>query len=199
MHVLVNDLPPALRAALASVDYGRKDVAIEHAETVSIADAGGDGYRAFAIVINLSTGASETHWGSWGGANAFNPRNAVDLDTREHALPPDGAIVRGCIGGGRPVSARIVLSPACRMIALPAAADLSDREIWILAVHGGIKAGYRRDYLQRASVQPGEIDALVSRGLLSRNRAGAVTITTAGKNARGNRSSDRLPAGVEVY
>lgn len=185
-YLLVRDLPHALQRALSRVGYGRKDIELSHAESVSIASSGGDGYKAFALVVNLSTGACAEHWGSWGGANMFNPRNAVDLDTRQHTLPPDGAVIRGSIGGGKPVCASITVSPACKILALPPAAEITPRQLAILSVVCGIKGGYRREYFSRGNVQPGEIDALVSAGLLTRNKAGAVSATTAGRNACGH-------------
>lgn len=61
----VKDLPSSIQDALASVGYGRKDVAVESAEQVSICDPGGAGRKAFAILLDLATGESKTHWGSW--------------------------------------------------------------------------------------------------------------------------------------
>lgn len=188
IHIAVRDLPRALQAALSSVGYGRKDIRVEHRERESIADAGGNGYQGFAIVVNLSTGARETHVGSWGGPNMFaqSARNRVDSDHTMHTIPPDGAVIRGSRGGGKPVYATITVSPACQILALPPAAELTDRQRAILSVVCGIRGGYRREYFERGNVQPSEIDALVTAGLVTRNRAGALSATTAGRNACGN-------------
>jgi hypothetical protein len=71
---------------------------------------------------------------------------------------------------------------------LPAApAELTADERNALYCHHGIKGGqYRRDELRKRNVPASVIDDLVSQGWLKRNKAGAVQITTDGKNALGN-------------
>lgn len=56
----------------------------------------------------------------------------------------------------------------------------------ILAIFHNLKPFARKDYLAENKVTPVEVDSLVSRGYLSRNKAGATQITTEGKNAKGN-------------
>lgn len=193
IHMAVRDLPHTLQAALKGVGYGRKEIRVERRETVSIACMGGDGMRGFAVVVNLSTGDRREHWGSWGGPNMFSsPR--VDCDREEHALPPDGAVIRGSTGGGKPVYATITVHPSCMILALPPATAVTPRQVQILATIAGIRGGYRKEYLERGRVRTDEIDALVTAGMLARNRAGAISVTIAGRNACGN---TRMPYGSE--
>ena len=73
------------------------------------------------------------------------------------------------------------LAKAC---AAARSTGLTDRMRRILAIHRSLKAGkYRRNALKEAKVTTAEIDALVTSEHLTRNKAGAVTITTKGRNA----------------
>jgi hypothetical protein len=183
MYVQVAELPESLQGALKSVGYGRKDINIEAREQVYMADGGGEGFRAFVVLVDLATGRAERHDGSWGGANMFNPRNAVDLDDTPRTIIPGMAVVKGHIGGDRPVGATVYINPENVAKLLPAKPDVSDREKQLLGVMG-YKSGYRKEELARMRATDAEIDALVSRGFLSRNKAGAISLTTEGKNAR---------------
>lgn len=180
----VKELPESLRSALASVGYGRPDIKIIVSEREQIASAYGDGYRAFAIGVNVSTGERKQHTGSWGGANPFSS-TVVDAQPSID-LPPGMALIMGQEGGGRPVYATITVGPGTLNPALlPATSDVTERERSILAIFGGIKGGHREGYLRRFKVEPAEIASLIARGYLTRNKAGAMSITTKGKNARG--------------
>ncbi len=178
MYVQVKDLPESLRAALAQVGYGRADIKIETAETASLFSGGYRGCRSFAILVDLATGRSETHMGSWGGSNMFSPNNSVDNDTKSYILPENGAVITGSEGGDHPTSASICLNPKNVVPWLPAASDVSSEEKAMLAQFRGLKPGYR-DTKGKESM----IDSLVERGYLKRNKAGATQITTLGKNA----------------
>lgn len=183
-HIEVRLLPATVQAALKAAGYHRKDVPVKPSETFQLAGGYGNGYRGFAVAINMETGETRGFSGSWGGANPFE-RKQVDNDDRQHPIPVNGAAFVGQEGGGRPVSGTLYVRPDQVTALLPAADPVSDRERSLLAIFGGIKGGYRREYLDAAGATPEEIDALVARGFLSRNRAGAISITTAGKNARG--------------
>src|SRR3954468_7140659 len=117
--IAVKDLPASLVSALSSAGYGRKDVAIEASPTFAFASAYGDGYRAFALAVNLETGATNRFQGSWGG-ESVNYSAQVDTDHRDHAIPANGAIILGQEGGGRPVAAGIIVNPANVAQLLPA-------------------------------------------------------------------------------
>ena len=184
MYAKVADLPHVLQQALKSVGYGKKDIEVKTAETVRLSLQGGDGYRAFSTLVNLSTGQYETTMGSWGGSNMFNPSNPVDNDRQAYALPQGGAVIKGIEGGGRPVLATITLHPANVVPWLPATTELTEVERKTLACFKGRKPGpYRNDALANAGSTPAIVDSLMVRGYLSRNRAGATQITTEGRNA----------------
>jgi hypothetical protein len=187
MHVNVKSLPECVQAALKSVNYHRADISVEPRESVMLSYPGGAGRKGFAILVNLTTGEYRTVWGSWGGANMFNPRNAVDLDSSRHTLPANGVAISGAIGHPR-TYATIYCPPSMATAFLPApTAELTDAERHALYCHRAIKGGeYRREEMRRRRVGPDVVDALVTRGLLKRNAAGAVAITTDGRNAVGD-------------
>ena len=69
------------------------------------------------------------------------------------------------------------------------ATDLSDAERSMLNVVGGISGGYRKAECERTGLgeygpQNPHVQALVGRGMLTVNRAGSISITTSGRNAR---------------
>jgi hypothetical protein len=188
-YALVTDLPEAVRRALTAVSYGRKDIEVKASATVVLGDSGaGNGRQSFAVLVNLTTGEHTVSRGSWGGENMFVRDNAVDSDRNAYPLPGDGVAITGVRGGGQPVWAQLHIpaSMVDRMLPGPTVA-LSDVQLTALYCHKALKGGaYRRDALSRANIGPDVIDALVSAGLLSRNRAGAVAITTDGRNALGD-------------
>lgn len=185
-HIEVKTLPATVQAALKAAGYHRKDVAVKASPTFRLESSFGDGYRGFAVAINMGTGETKTLHGSWGGPNMFVAAQ-VDHDERDHQIPVNGAAFVGQQGGGRPVSGTLYVRPDQVVALLPAAEPVSERERDLLAIFGGIKSGYRPEYLQRAKATGAEVEALIARGFLSRNRAGAVSITTKGKNARAGR------------
>lgn len=181
LHVKTRELPAPVQAALREVGYKRPDIGVEARDSIVMSDSGGAGYRAFAIVINLETGKYKIEYGSWGGANMFT-RNAVDSDDKSYPIPPNGAVVTGEEGGGQPVSASVYVSPQTLVPMLPSGAELTDREKSIMRLMSYTSA-YRKQEMERQGIEPAEVDALVSRGLLKRSKAGAVSVTLAGKNA----------------
>lgn len=189
VYLETNKLHPAIRNFLRTeVEYNRKDIAIRASDRTSIAVGGGQGYKGFAILANLETGECRILWGSWGGANLMNPENRVDLDPNFYPIPVNGAVISGQIGGGKPTSCSMTVNPA-NLPALLQAGDsaLDDHDRSVLAAIAGLKSGpYRQEALARIPGVVDRIDRLVSAGLLKRNKAGSVSITTEGKNARGN-------------
>jgi len=186
IHCEIKTLPDSLRSALSAVGYGKRDIAVRPVETLSMHAEASDGSRGFVLLVDLATGRREEHWGSWGGANMFNPRNAVDLDTTPRPVPPGMAIVKGSKGGH--VFATVYISPANTAALLPAKSELTDRQRSILAQYKSLtSAGRANEWSRYPESKPtdAELGELVALGLLSRNRAGAVSITTAGKNSAG--------------
>lgn len=178
--VLVRDLPDPIRAALASLGFGSKDVSVSVAAKVSPFGLTGDGRRAFFVAVNLTTGETSVRRGSWGGANMFVRGNVVDECTESFPIPRDVAVIQGHEGAG-PVRASVVLSPDNIVPGLlPAKPDLSDDESTVLAVMRGLISSARKPYL---ATRTAAVDALVSRGFIRRAANGSLALTTAGKNA----------------
>ena len=143
-------------------------------------------YRGFDVLVELATGHTERHTGSWGGINIFNPTNPVDLDDNEYTLPFGGALIKAS-EGYKGVYASIVLNPRNVAKLLPPSSDeVSDHERAILNIFGALKSSYRKEELSRIGATEEEIDSLVSREFLKQNKVG-IQITVLGKNARGDR------------
>ena len=184
-YVIVRELPAPVQTALHAVGYRKSDVPFQVSSTVVLSAAGGSGYRGYAALVNLTTGQHTVTWGSWGGANMFNLDNAVDWDNRPYPLPADGVAITGSKGGTSPVSATVHIpaSMTDRMLPGPELV-LSPAERNALDCFRSYKSGqYRQTELARRGATTAVIDALVTRGLLKRNKSGATQLTTAGRNA----------------
>lgn len=186
IYVRVNTLPDTLQRELRAAGHSRKDIPIYVRETESLGCLGGDGYRAFCVLVDLSTGSAQRLDGSWGGANMFSPHNPVDRDRGPRVIPPDGAVIKGRIGGGKPVWASITISPANAARLLPPATSISNRLRCILGVLASLNSRGRREYFeqhpQHAPVES-ELCTLIANGLIVRNKAGAIKVTADGRNA----------------
>ena len=176
MYIATKELPSVLRSVLSSISYGSRDISVITKEKVSLIDMGGAGRRAFSIIVCLATGETKEYFGSWGGANMFNPNNQVDLDDKEYVIPEGFAVIQG--SESDQVFAKIILNPRNIVPWLPAASDTSDDEQAMLAQFRGLKPAYRQTRGKEAM-----IDSLVARGYLKRSKNGATQITTLGKNA----------------
>lgn len=184
IRVPVKALPDSLRAALASVNYHRLDIGLETADSVVLQDFGSTGCRSFVCIVDLASGENKVTYGSWGGPNAY-AGNAVDCDSTRYEMYDGVAIIRGSEGGGRPVYATITLASSNVQKLLPPAVELTERERTIMRCMVGYTPAGRKNELERAGVKLCDTDlsGLESKGLIKRNRAGAVSITTDGKNA----------------
>jgi hypothetical protein len=191
-YVNTRDLPEPVQDALKAVGYGRADIEVKAVDSVTLGDMGpGTGRRAFTVLVNLSTGRHKVSFGSWGGINMFDGVNPVDNDHRPWVLPPDGVAVKGSSGYGT-TFAQLYVTPTSELaqartpIAATAHEPTPKVELDALYAHGCLKGGqYRRDHLARKGVPAAVVDDLVTRGLLKRNKAGATTITTEGRNVLG--------------
>lgn len=182
-YIPTSKLPAVVQNALENVGYHRKDIGVNARESVSIACSGGDGYRGFAVIINLGTGERQFLYGSWGGANPWNPTNRVDLDTQEHTIPVNGCVILGSEGGSRPVYASVYVRPDAIVAMLPPAVDATEDEKRVLYAYRGLKSGpYRKEFLDKIPNVTKIVDDLVARGLLKRAKNGATQITTEGRN-----------------
>jgi len=189
-YVAVNELPPTLRAALKTLGYRRKDIQVKAQETYSMAHGGMKGCQSFTTMVSLATGEAHTSRGSWGGANPFNPNNAVDLDTATRLLPEGYAVITGTTGY-KGMFADIAVNPANLAKLLPSAtsAELTDSEKKAIEIFCRYKSSYRREGFDREGLgeygpENPTVKALVSKGLLKVLGNGGLTVTTAGRNAR---------------
>lgn len=185
MYIQVSSLPTTLQNALASVGFHRKDISVSAKERYDVACAGGDGMRGFTMAVNLATGEKQISHGSWGGANMFNPNNAVDLDTTSRELPEDFAIVKGHEGGS--VYASVYVHPSNLQKFLPAPIEISEQERSALRCCA-YKSGYRAEAFNQAGLgiygkSNPVIQSLAKKGLVKISGTG-ISLTTEGKNAR---------------
>jgi hypothetical protein len=189
-HMLVKDLPRGIQLALKEVGYGRKDIKVEPSSTYEPLGPGGAGQKEFTAVVELATDRYKIHWGSWGGANMFNPTNPVDLDTQSYPLPIGGAVVKGSIGGTHPTYAYVLVNPENLQKLLPSGTDetaeLSKEEKTALKIMSSYRAGARKDGFSRydlGSYNPNNpiIQKLVKMGLIKVGNTG-IMMTLAGKN-----------------
>lgn len=190
VYVETKTLPDTIATALAGAGYHRPTVGVYVSDTASVACAGGDGLRGFAVLLDIDTGRSETFHGSWGGANPFQS-NAVDSDTRERPLPPSGCVINGHEGGGKPVYASLTIHPSRAAKLLPAPAEaLSERLSLVLGAFARFNSRGRSEWFGRhGAATEAELVELESRGFIKRNKAGAVTCTATGRNAAPNHVS----------
>lgn len=181
MFVPVIVLPGSVQNALRSVGYAKSDIKVSAVETVSMFDAGSNGMRGFFTLINMGSGEFSTTYGSWGGANAFES-NPVDRNEQNHALPANFAAIKGA-SGSPGTFAQVYVHPSNVAAMLPKVAEVSQREKDILDAFKSLTSAGRKDSFARGKVKAPELATLVQRGLLKANKAGAMSITTEGKNA----------------
>lgn len=189
MFVATKDLPATLKDALFALGFNRADIAVTAKETFSAALCANDGCRGFVCLVNLATGERMSEKGSWGGANPFEAR-IVDSDDSTRPLPVGFAVILGYEGGGRPVSAGVSVHPQTMAPGLlPAPTEaLPAKQLAALCAVRETKGGtYRverfdREGLGKYGPQNEHVAALVSAGLLKATAAGAISVTTAGKN-----------------
>lgn len=158
------------------------------------------------VVVTLDTGREI----SWAGSTQVNVavkgrsrRTRVDLDTTKRTLPPGTVLIKGEEGYPRTFATIYAHPDLLQSLSLAApAAPLSDVEGKVLNIYGGIKSGYRQDELRRKDISPqaaaAAVRSLIAAGYLAQNKAGAVSITTAGKNARPSGYYRRRPSALQV-
>lgn len=185
IYVQVKTLPPTLQSALEQCGYHRTDISVHVSETSHVSSHSGDGLRAFTALVNIETGATEIHEGSWGGANPFYS-SPVDADTRSRPLPPDGAVINGHIGGGKPCWASLTVHPSRAAKLLPPAVEtLSARNKTQLGVLCELNSKGRKEWFDRhPALRPSadDLTTLSTLQMIKVSKSGAVTITTDGRN-----------------
>lgn len=179
MYARVKDLPPTVQGVLRSVHYAKADIRVEVEESVSAPHAYGKGHRGQIVMLELSTGRTQASVGSWGGDNPFESR---PVDTGgESPLPPGYAALTSSLTGHWTLH----LNPQNVAALLPSAGgEVTAREGYLLGVFRLNTVGRKYEWERHRGHGPteGEIASLASRGFLKVNRAGAVSLTTEGKN-----------------
>lgn len=184
MYLKINELPVMIQTALNDLGYTKKDIKITVTESVSLQGSAGSGQRDHAVLLNLLTGESKALSGSWGGANAFNQNNAVDLDSRDHSIPDNGIVIKATQWHG-PLMATVYVSKTNIIPAIKPAQTLSQNELQVLNVIRSYKPAYRKEYLRNIPEDKltQVYSDLANKGLVKINKIGSVSITTEGKNA----------------
>jgi len=190
-NVDVKQLPPALIKALKKVGYRSRDIRIEERTSFSMSEGGAffEGNRGLLVEVNLKTGKMDVERGSWGGANMFET-DTIDHQRANISMVQDQAIIVGSTGG-RGTFMRVLLHPKDYEVIVKAdnAEPLTEDEQKAVNIIGGIKSSYRREYFDRHrlgpySVENSVVQSIIKKGLAKANRAGAIQLTTKGKNAR---------------
>lgn len=184
-YVATKELPPSVRKTLKTIGYGKADIGIVSSETVVVGQGGGDGRRSFYAILALDGSVEpKVEYGSWGGANPFETFR-VDHDQTKHPIAPGYAVVVGSESGGTHVHCTMHVHPSNLAPLLPAKADLTDRQRSTLRVFKSFtSAGRKSEWENYPETKPteAELEALIGLGLLKKNKAGALSITTKGKN-----------------
>lgn len=186
IHVDVRSFPESITRLLSEVGFNKKDICVRVVEQVSLSQGGGDGRRSFVGFAMLDNSREpRVYYGSWGGANPFE-NSAVDCDNTLHNMISGSCVLIGYEGGGHPTHATLYIHPDNVAKMLPEKPSVSERDQLILRAFVSLtSAGRKNEWARYPNSRPSdeELDSLVSRGLLSRNKAGAMAITTAGKNS----------------
>jgi len=200
VHVLVKSLPIPLQRALAELKYNRRDIEVAKATTYDMMGAGGDGYRSFCAIVDLKTGRNQVHWGSWGGSNMFNPTNPVDTDSQRYPLSSGTGVIKGTVGGGKPVYAYLLLHPDdMESIVQPStggSVELTPEEKKALSIIGGYISSARRDMFRMEGLggySPTNplIVSLAKKGLIKVTGTG-IQVTLEGRNMRNRLAVQRV-------
>lgn len=185
-HMDLKDLPIGVQNHIVNtLGLRPRNVAVHVGTEAYPSNAYGDGHRAhFAIVHNAGEKPAKMVRSSWGGPNPFQTTalDAMAGSNRAYPIPPGHAVV---LGSSQRHVGEVHFHPddIAKLLPTNDATDVSDTHLAALHAHAHLKSGiYRKEALRHSGVQQEHMDDLVSRGLLSRNKAGAHTITTKGKN-----------------
>jgi hypothetical protein len=184
MHIETKTLPDMLKQALRNLDYGATDIEVRQVNSISLGDMGsGDGRKSFTVLINLETGEMKRYNGSWGGINMFNLDNPVDTDTKVYPMVPGMLVIKGSIGYPR-TFATIYTHRDSSILPVTSGVELTKVQKDTLYCFKCIKGGeYRREEMFRRRVTKSDIQWAIDQGYVKVNKAGAMSITTEGKNA----------------
>lgn len=186
-YIKVSELPTSVQNALRQGGYGGKDIQVVVEEKFEPRPPSADGRKGYVAACALDdTNQVKMTWGSYGGSNMFT-RTIDDVEGYVE-IPYNVAFVTGLSSGGAgyPGYATVHVSPKnMNPTLLPPVTNVTEKEAKILAIFKCLKSGARKEYLSRAGASDAEVDSLVERGFLSRNKLGSTSITTEGRNAAG--------------
>lgn len=186
MYLPISELPVSIQKALSEVQYHKKDIEVQVKEEFYPRPPSAEGRKGFLAACRLDdSNAYDITWGSYGGQNAF-VKTIDDVDG-SYEIPNNMAFILGYSSGGPgyPALAHVVIGPNnINKSLLPMKTDVSEREEMILSIFKRLKASYRKQYLSEKKVTQQEIDSLIERGYLKKNKVG-ISITTQGKNSAG--------------
>ena len=189
MQVRVSELPETLQEALRAVDYHAKDVRVEARESVCVQVFANDGARAICSAVNLETGGRNLQFGSWGGPNPYEQRQ-LDSDRRDHAIPVNGAVILGETDWRRKTPfVTVYIHPDNFAKLIPEKLEISLKQKFLLTLYRDHNSAGRKCELERLPPSfPVETinQELETLKLIKRNKRGAISLTTEGKNAAGD-------------
>jgi hypothetical protein len=193
---LVKDLPPILQSALKEWGWTKRDIPLV---TVEPDGRVGMGRGSMARLVYLDTGLMSHNLHGKSDYAYEGGFEGTDRDTgltETHILPGQALVYQAY--GGRYQRILVYLhGPDLDQLEEgnahgKGAASLTERQKAILAIFAHRKPAYRGDEMHRLhlgeySATNPEIAALISLGMVAVNKAGALSLTTKGKNHKGDR------------
>jgi hypothetical protein len=191
IHITQVDAAPIAKVAFP--DYRGPQHQVRVSGTYSIGSTElcwSEGSKTEVVVLRAAGGGWQRH-----ELTALSPWDGSVWAGR---IPPDCIVVERRTFCGKCMGLTYNVSPDSQFIAglrLPEAPALTDDEAVVLDGLCGLKSSYRQEAYREAGLNAARVaaavDALVSRGLAKRNRAGAVSAAVAGENARRAGALDR--------
>lgn len=194
-HITQTDAAPI--AKIAFPDYRGPQHRVRIAETYSIGGTElcwSGGSRTEVVVLRAADG----RWQRC-ELTALSPWDGSVWTGR---IPPNVIVVERRTSCGKCLGLTYNVGPDSQVVAkmrLPAPVVLAADEAVVLDGLCGLKSSYRQEAYREAGLDAVRVaaaaDSLVSRGLARRNRAGAVSATVTGENARQAGALDRARMG----
>lgn len=185
MHVEIKSLPAHVQNAIAKVKHSGRDIECIECDTVNPEYYGNDGSRGVFGIFD-SSGYGQIHYGSWGGPNMFSSP-AVDKFDHDVNLPDGKFALKGSNGNLNYIKLYANASTLAELFPQKDVdIELTDIEREVLWAHKNLKSSYRKEHYYRHKITAAQLelalDSLVGSGLIKRNKAGATSITTDGRN-----------------
>lgn len=184
----VSQLPAHIVLDIKHAGYNRNTIRVNVSEDYSISGGGASaGERSLVLVLNKS-GVVNTYRGDWGGGSIFVQR-AADTDDRRRKIEDGHFIFKGIEGGSRPMYATLTINAHDAATLQPKTSTaITDQEREVIRVINGLKPSYREQGMRERklgfySATNPLIASLVAKGCVKVNRAGAISLTVAGRCA----------------